>query len=117
MKREEVGLAVKLGSKNMCIPGLVRPNLGGNGWEYSDQLVEILEQYKRANTWVFTAVEATPEGGEINLPSLLPNHSQIDIDERVSQTRSWLKGLSIADRPLVPVREAFPMDLMLLVDL
>lgn len=102
-----MGLAVKLGSKNMCVPGYVRPSPNGTGWEYTDSLVSILETYKRTFYWVFKAVDCTPEGGEIRLPSVFPYLDKADIDEMVHKTKEWLATLPLAGRPLVKVSMLF----------
>ena len=102
-ERQEIGLAVKLGSKNMCVVGYVRPSSNGTGWEYTESLIRILESYHDTFNWVFEAVDATPEGGEINLKHVFPHRSDTDLTELVKRTREWLNGLPLTGRPLVTV--------------
>lgn len=102
-ERQEIGLAVKLGSKNMCVAGYVRPSPNGTGWEYTDSLISILESYKSASYWVFEAVDATPEGGEINLKHVFPHIQDPDLNGMVRRTKEWLNGLPLNGRPLVTV--------------
>jgi len=100
-ERQEIGLAVKLGSKNMCVAGYVRPSPNGSGWEYTDSLIDILESYRNASRWVFEAVDATPEGGEINLKQVFPHHSDADLNGMVRRAKEWLNRLPLTGRPLV----------------
>jgi len=100
-ERQEIGLAVKLGSKNMCVAGYVRPSPNGTGWEYTDSLINILENYRNASCWVFEAVDATPEGGEINLKHVFPRLSDADLNGMVRRAKEWLNGLPLTGRPLV----------------
>lgn len=102
--RYEIGLAVKLGSKNMCVPGYVRSSPNGTGWEYTEALITILRNYKKACHWVFEAVDATPEGGEINLPHVFPEVETSDLNDMVHRTKQWLKELPLMGRPLVTVK-------------
>jgi len=101
--RYEIGLAVKLGSKNMCVAGYVRPSPNGTGWEYTDALTRMLESYKNTFSWVFDAVDATPEGGEICLRQVFAEMSETELTEMASQTRQWLDQLPLHGRPLVSV--------------
>ena len=89
----------------MCVVGYVRPSSNGTGWEYTESLIRILESYHSAFFWVFEAVDATPEGGEINLKHVFPHRSDTDLTELVKRTREWLNGLPLTGRPLVTVTQ------------
>eukprot|EP00210_Caulerpa_lentillifera_P009231 g8800.t1 len=101
IERHEVGLAVKLGSKNMCVVGFVRSSPNGTGWEYTEGLIRILESYRQSSNWVFEAVDATPEGGEINLTSVFPQFTEENLNGMVKRTKQWLGGLPLSGRPLI----------------
>lgn len=101
IERHEVGLAVKLGSKNMCVVGYVRPSPNGTGWEYTEGLIEILESYRQTSNWVFEAVDATPEGGEINLTSVFPQWTEENLNRLVKETKRWMERLPLSGRPLI----------------
>ena len=61
--RIDIGLNLKSGNKGLCVADYTRPMKEGNGWEFSQQCVKLLQDYKRAHPWVFAALQSDPDGG------------------------------------------------------
>eukprot|EP00976_Prorocentrum_cordatum_P053791 1085235-Prorocentrum_minimum.AAC.1 len=67
-ERLEIGLNLKHGAKNLCIPDYTRVappdanrfNNGNNGrpmWEYSDRAIQLLKEYTAAFPWIAPGLE------------------------------------------------------------
>ena len=67
--RIDIGLNLKSGNKGLCVADYTRPMKEGNGWEFSQQCVKLLQDYKRAHPWVFAALQSDPPGVVGNSPS------------------------------------------------
>ena len=102
--RVDVGLNLKHNGKMLCVAGYCRPTQGDKpGWEYSQEALRVLQEYKRAHHWVFAAVDAVDDMRDgINLEDFMADTPEAGRLAAVKGVKAWLKAHPIARRPLVP---------------
>ena len=101
--RVDLGLNLKSAAKGLCVADYTRPGKDGNGWEYSQNAVKLMQEYKAKHGWVFNAINADPDSGfeGLELETALKHLSE---DARLAQlkaTKAWLKATPAARKPLV----------------
>ena len=102
--RVDVGLNLKHNAKMLCVSGFCRPMQGDkSGWEYSQETLRVLQEYKRAHHWVFAAVDSVDDMRDgVNLEDVLPDMPEAGRLSALKSAKAWLKAHPIARRPLVP---------------
>ena len=102
--RVDIGLNLKHNGKMLCVAGFCRPTLGEKaGWEYSQEALRVLQEYKRAHPWVFAAIEGIDDMRDgINIENILPDTPESGRLAALKGVKAWLKAHPIARRPLVP---------------
>ena len=102
--RVDLGLNLKHNGKNLCVAGFCRPTQGEKaGWEYSQDALRVLLEYKRAHAWVFSAVDAVEDMREgVNMEDALKELPENARLSAMNAAKAWLKAHPIARRPLVP---------------
>ena len=61
--RIDLGLNLKSAAKGLCVADYSRPGKDGNGWEFSQLTVKLIQEYKKLHPWVFHALMADPDNG------------------------------------------------------
>ena len=71
---------------------------GGNGWEFSQQCVKLLQDYKRAHPWVFAALQSDPDGGfeGLELDVALKHLPEPQRLPALNQCKAWIKAQPLA---------------------
>ena len=59
----DLGLNLKSAAKGLCVADYSRPGKDGNGWEFSQLTIKLLQDYKKHHGWVFHAIMADPDNG------------------------------------------------------
>ena len=103
-ERIDIGLNLKHNGKMLCVAGFCRPTQGDKpGWEYSQEALRVLQEYKRAHAWVFAAVEDIDDMRDgVNIEDVLADLPESGRLATLKGTKAWLKAHPIARRPLVP---------------
>ena len=101
--RIDIGLNLKSGNKGLCVADYTRPMKEGNGWEFSQQCVKLLQDYKRAHPWVFAALQSDPDGGfeGLELDVALKHLPEPQRLPALNQCKAWIKAQPASKRPLV----------------
>ena len=101
--RIDIGLNLKSGNKGLCVADYTRPMKEGNGWEFSQQCVKLLQDYKRAHPWVFAALQSDPDSGfeGLHLDVALKHLPEPQRLPALNQCKAWIKAQPASRRPLV----------------
>jgi len=101
--RIDIGLNLKSGNNGLCVADYTRPMKEGNGWEFSQQCVKLLQDYKRAHPWVFAALQSDPDGGfeGLELDVALKHLPEPQRLPALNQCKAWIKAQPASKRPLV----------------
>ena len=102
--RVDIGLNLKHNAKNLCVAGYCRPIQGDKpGWEYSQEALRVMQEYKRTHPWVFSAVESVEDMRDgLNLDDAMEDTPETVRMATLKGVKAWLKAHPIARRPLVP---------------
>jgi hypothetical protein len=102
----EVGLNLKSGGKNLCIPDYTRANLTPNpnfpdrkGWEYSDRAIIVAKEYMTAFPWLAAGLAMPRPDGAFQYPwaHFFPGESQELAQAALYKAKVCLRHLSISD--------------------
>ena len=63
-ERFDVGLAVRMHAKGMCVPGFAAPTPDGSSWQYSQSMINVLASYKEAHPWLWDGLAAQANSNE-----------------------------------------------------
>ena len=101
--RVDLGLNLKSAAKGLCVADYTRPGKDGNGWEYSQHAVKLMQEYKSKHGWVFNAINADPDSGfeGLELETALKHLSEEQRLAQLKATKAWLKATPAARKPLV----------------
>jgi 5'-3' exoribonuclease 1 len=92
--RVDIGLNLKHNGKMLCVAGYCRPTQGDKqGWEYSQDALRVLQEYKRAHHWVFAAVDAVDDMRDgINLEDFMADTPEAGRLAALKGVKAWLKA-------------------------
>jgi 5'-3' exoribonuclease 1 len=101
--RVDVGLNLKSGNKGLCVSDYTRPQKEGNGWEYSQHAIKLMQEYKAKHGWVFNAIMADPDNGfeGLLLDDALKHVAEPSRLGMLKDLKAWLKATPAARKPLV----------------
>jgi hypothetical protein len=110
--RIDIGLNLKSGNKGLCVADYTRPQKEGpdvekggrpGGWEFSQQAIKLLQEYKQYHSWVFNAIMADPDNGfeGLQLDEVLKHVPEMQRLPMLMATKAWIKSTPAARRPLV----------------
>lgn len=102
-----MGLAVKQAAKGLCVPGYAIPTQEGTGWQYSNDMMNVLMEYRRNYPWLWAALDkasgADSGGGSLRAAELLPALAPAERVDKLKGLIKWVKSTPLASRPLVKI--------------
>ena len=101
--RVDLGLNLKSAAKGLCVADYSRPGKDGNGWEFSQLTIKLLQDYKKYHGWVFDALAADPDNGfeGLELDVALKHAPEAERLPALKACKAWIKATPAARRPLV----------------
>ena len=99
----DLGLNLKSAAKGLCVADYSRPGKDGNGWEFSQLTIKLLQDYKKHHGWVFHAIMADPDNGfeGLELDVALRHVPEAERLPALKACKAWIKATPAARRPLV----------------
>ena len=101
--RVDLGLNLKSAAKGLCVADYSRPGKDGNGWEFSQLTIRLLQDYKKHHGWVFHALMADADNGfeGLELDVALAHVPEAERLPALKACKAWIKATPAARRPLV----------------
>src|SRR5690606_31675964 len=100
-ERCNLGLNLKFEAKKLKVLGYSRKR--GNGWEFSEKAIKLLQEYMSTFPEFFEALQRNPQG-DIYLDS---DFYPAEIaKEKIGEIKKWLKGLDSKHLEKVPLEAA-----------